>query len=220
MKLELVSFKICPFVQRAVLTLLHKGIAYDVTYIDLASPPDWFKEISPFGKVPVLKVDDQHVLFESAVIDEFLDEISPGALLPREPLRRAIDRSWIDFGSSLVLDFSALIHSADADSYEKKLEQVKSQFTWLERRLGDGPYFNGESFSLVDISFAPLFMRTSLLNMQNELYPGDQYPKVVAWSGKLLELPELGNSVVDDFNALFTGHIKSKAPYVATRLGL
>ena len=220
MQLELVSFKICPFVQRAVLTLLHKGLPYDVTYIDLASPPDWFKEISPFGKVPVLKVDGQHVLFESAVIDEFLDEISSGALLPREPLRRAIDRSWIDFGSSLVLAFSAMIHSLDEDSYDKKLEQVKKQFAWLEPQLGDGPYFNGELFSLVDISFAPLFMRTSLLNLEDELYPQEQYPKVVAWSEQLLALPELEKSVVSDFTTLFTGHIKNKAPYVATRLGL
>ena len=76
MKLELISFKICPFVQRAVITLLHKNIPHEISYIDLASPPDWFQNMSPFGKTPVLNVDDQHVIFESAIIDEFLDDTS------------------------------------------------------------------------------------------------------------------------------------------------
>ena len=70
---ELISFKLCPFVQRSVIVLLEKEAPFDITYIDLSNPPDWFKAISPMGKVPVLKVDDT-VLFESAVIMEYLDE--------------------------------------------------------------------------------------------------------------------------------------------------
>ncbi len=62
MSLHLISFKTCPFVQRAVITLKHKNIDFDITYIDLADPPDWFLEISPLEKVPVLKVDDE-ILF-------------------------------------------------------------------------------------------------------------------------------------------------------------
>ncbi|MGD8643594.1 MAG: glutathione S-transferase N-terminal domain-containing protein, partial [Chromatiales bacterium] len=57
MKLELISFKICPFVQRSVITLRHKGLPYEVTYIELDDPPPWFLEISPFGRVPALRVD-------------------------------------------------------------------------------------------------------------------------------------------------------------------
>ena len=133
MNFELISFKICPFVQRAVITLLHKNIPYKVTYIDLASPPDWFKQLSPFGKVPVLKVDDQHVIFESAIIDEFLDDAYPGKLLPSDPIQRGIDRSWIEFGSSLTLDFSGLIHSQDAEGFDSKLCLVKKEFEWLEK---------------------------------------------------------------------------------------
>ena len=94
MSLHLISFKTCPFVQRAVITLKHKTIDFDITYIDLADPPDWFLEISPLGKVPVLKVDDE-ILFESAVINEYLDEITGGELQPKEPLARAKNRAWI-----------------------------------------------------------------------------------------------------------------------------
>ena len=84
-KLRLVSFKICPFVQRAVITLKYRNVPFEITYIDLKDPPDWFQEISPLGKVPVLLVDDSP-LFESAVINEYLDEITGGGLLPSDPL--------------------------------------------------------------------------------------------------------------------------------------
>ncbi len=74
--IELISFNLCPFVQRSVITLNKKGIDYKITYIDLADKPDWFLALSPLGKVPVLKHGDE-VLFESAVINEYLDEITP-----------------------------------------------------------------------------------------------------------------------------------------------
>ena len=220
MNFELISFKICPFVQRAVITLLHKNISYKVTYIDLASPPDWFKHLSPFGKVPILKVDGEHVIFESAIINEFLDDAYPDKLLPTAPLQRAISRSWIEFGTNLTLDFSGLIHSVNAEEFESKLELVRKEFNWLETTLGRGPYFNDDDLSLVDIAYAPLFMRTNILKLADTLYPASDYPKVASWAEKLLAMPELPNSVGSDFETLFKSHIKSKAPYAATRLKL
>ncbi len=220
MNLELISFKICPFVQRAVITLLHKKIPYKITYIDLASPPDWFKQLSPFGKVPILKVDEHNVIFESAIIDEFLDEAYDGTLLPTDPLQRAIDRSWIEFSTSLTLDFSGLIHASDEMKFEEKLLITQKQFDWLENALSCGPYFNNDDFSLVDIAYAPLFMRSNILNLANTLYPSDQYPKVASWAQKLLALPELPDSVSDDFEEFLKNHIKVKAPYAASQLNL
>ena len=58
MKPHLISFETCAFVQRAVITLKRKQIAHDITYIDLDDPPDWFLDLSPLKKVPVLKVGD------------------------------------------------------------------------------------------------------------------------------------------------------------------
>lgn len=220
MDLQLISFKICPFVQRAVITLLHTNTPYTVTYIDLSSPPEWFTRISPFGKVPVLKVDNEHVIFESAVIDEFLDETHDHNLLPEDPLLRAIDRSWIDFGSNLLLDFSGLIHAKNEETFNGKCEHVKKEIDWLEKKLEDGPYFNSDSFSLVDIAYAPLFMRTQLLDMGDKLYPAKQFPKVSAWAETLLKLDELPRSVVSDFDDVLKTHIKTKAPYAAEQLSL
>jgi glutathione S-transferase len=220
MSLELISFKICPFVQRAVITLLHKRVPHTLTYIDLAAPPNWFKQISPFGKVPVLRIDDQHVIFESAIIDEYLDEAYPGKMLPDDPILRAIDRSWIEFGTSLTLEFSGFIHSQDEKSWQSKLQSVTKQFKWLENKLGDGPYFNDQDFSLVDIAYAPLFMRANLLNLADTLYPTQDYPKVARWAETLLAIPELPDSVAGDFEDILKSHLKKKAAYAASQLGL
>ena len=88
MPIKLVSFKLCPFVQRAVLALEEKGVDYELAYIELEDPPDWFKRLSPLGKVPLMLVDDNPV-FESAVILEYLDEVYQPSLHPKDPLQRA-----------------------------------------------------------------------------------------------------------------------------------
>ena len=76
--LTLVSHHLCPYVQRAAIALGEKGVAFERIAIDLAAKPDWFRAISPLGKVPLLRVarpgQDEAVLFESAVICEFIEE--------------------------------------------------------------------------------------------------------------------------------------------------
>ena len=220
MELELVSFKICPFVQRAVTTLRYKQTPFKLTHIDLSDPPHWFRAISPFGKVPLLKVDKRHVIFESAVIGEFLDEITNGGLLPDAPLLRALNRSWIEFGTACLLDLSAQMHAADEQTFDSSRDELKSKLKWLEATLDQPPYFNGETLSLVDFAWAPLFMRAEILTLGDELYPAAHLPRTAAWGRRLLELPAVRDSVVADFPELLRNHIRSKAPYAAERFGL
>ena len=73
-----------------------KDVEFEVTYINLREKPDWFLKLSPHGKVPVLKVDDE-LLFESNAIAEFLDETVPPRLHPEHPVERARNRAWTDF---------------------------------------------------------------------------------------------------------------------------
>ena len=71
-----------------------KDVEFEVTYINLREKPDWFLEISPHGKVPVLVVDGAP-LFESNAIAEFLDETVAPRLHPEDPIKRARNRAWI-----------------------------------------------------------------------------------------------------------------------------
>src|SRR5262245_63443894 len=94
-RLTLISHHLCPYVQRAVIALTEKGVAFERVYVDLANKPDWFKALSPLGKTPVLKVGET-AIFESAVILEYMEETQANALHPHDPLHRAEHRSLID----------------------------------------------------------------------------------------------------------------------------
>ncbi len=217
MSLRLISFKTCPFVQRAVITLKHKNIDFEVTYIDLADPPDWFLELSPLKKVPVLEVDGE-VLFESAVINEYLDEITGGELQPREPLQRAKNRAWIEFASDMLGNLYRMKMSTDADSYEKYRARLVDQLLRVEKRLGDGPWFNGEQFTLADTAFAPFFRQDSVADGKLSVLDPQTMSKTAAWAERLLALPEVRSSVVDDFESLYLQAMQSNGSYSLNRL--
>src|SRR5687768_2343280 len=110
MDLILVSHPLCPYVQRAAIVLLEKGVAFERRWIDLAAKPDWFTRVSPLGKTPVLLADGAPI-FESAVICEYLEDVYGPPLHPADARTRAQHRAWMEFGSS-VLDTIAGYYSA------------------------------------------------------------------------------------------------------------
>ena len=124
-KFRLISFKLCPFVQRSVIVLKEKKIPFEIEYIDLANKPDWFLKISPTGKVPVLEVDGK-VLFESAVIMEYLDEVNPPSLHPTDAFKKAQDRAWIEFSSNLLVLQYQLSHTKSAEDYAARLIALRA----------------------------------------------------------------------------------------------
>jgi len=211
MKLELVSFKLCPFVQRSVITLLEKGHDFQISYINLDDPPQWFKDISPLCKVPVLKVGEE-VLFESAVINEYIDEITQPSLHPQNPLMKAKNRAWIEFGSELLMTQFRFVMSQDKNSYETNLKELKEKLQRLENTLSGGTFFNGEQFSLVDTAYAPLFMRLELLKQWANL--DFNLPKIQRWSAALLAKESVQKSVVDEFANLFQMRLKAANSYL------
>jgi glutathione S-transferase len=207
MNLELVSFKLCPFVQRLVITMNLNNIKHDVTYINLQDPPAWFEEISPMGKVPLLKVDDA-VLFESAVINEFLNDISSGDLLASNPLQRAQQRAWIEYLSGLNMDFFNLTGAKTHQHAVPILASIREKLGRLEQAIHGETWF-GTALSLVDISLAPFLYRMALVADKS----GDviaEFPRVAHLSDNLLPLEAVQQSVTDDFGALFSGMLKNR----------
>jgi glutathione S-transferase len=212
MSLELISFKTCPFVQRTLITLGYKNVAHKITFIDLANPPEWFLELSPLGKVPVLKVGDE-VLFESAVINEYIDEITGGELQPREPLTRAKNRAWIEYASNMLGTGYMMKMAKDKEGYEKYRSELLSQLQRIENQLDDGPWFNGDQFSLADTAFAPIFMHDAVADYRFSVINIESLPKISAWSKRLLALPAVKQSVVADFEAIYLNAIETAGSY-------
>lgn len=215
MKPELVSFKLCPFVQRSVIVLEEKGVDYDITYINLKEPPPWFKAISPLGKVPLLKVGDA-VLFESAVIMEYLDEVNPPSLHPDDPLRKAHNRAWIEFASSLFFCQFNMVMAQEQQVCDNAEQELRDKLAQVEQQVV-GPLFNGEAFSLADAAYAPLFMRIAFLEKWHPMGLLDQLPKMQRWSASLLQRESVKRSVVEELEQLYRGHIGSSGGYGAAR---
>lgn len=163
-RFRLISFKICPFVQRSVIVLKEKKIPFAVEYIDLANKPDWFLKLSPTGKVPVLETEGE-VLFESAIIMEYLDEVTPPTLHSAAPLTKAKDRAWIEFSSALLVLQYQMSLAKTAEDYGAKLAALRDGMHKFAAAF-QGPWWRGEAFSLVDAAIAPLFTRIGYTEQQ------------------------------------------------------
>jgi glutathione S-transferase len=209
---HLVSSKICPFVQRAVILLLAKGVAHEVTYIDLANKPEWFTQQSPRSKVPILIVGDV-VLFESQAICEYLDETTGGdRLTPADPLLRARDRAWFPFaGEDLFAPVFKAMISASPEDVELQKKELSSKLDRLALEK-HGPYLSGDGsrFGLADVAIAPAFTRIAFIGRltQSDWLAG--YPSLGDYSRRLLERPEVARSVPDDFESAMLALMKKR----------
>jgi len=203
-------------VQRAVVLLNEKGVAFDVTYIDLKHKPQWFLRISPLGKVPALRVG-QTVLFESAAICEYLDEVHPPSLHPAEPLQRAVNRGWFAAADKLFGSLHRLTRATAAVDYEQARQKVRELLLRLEEPLPEeeGPFFNGTNFALVDAAFAPAFMRIALLENLQPMGLLEQMPRVRRWSEALLARESVTKSVVPEFADLLHDQLAAAGSILA-----
>ena len=197
---HLISHYLCPYVQRAVITLTEKNVPHERTYVDLANKPDWFRRISPLGKTPVLKVDD-HVLFESSVICDYLDEVEAPRLHPAAPLARAQHRAWVEFASATLNTIAAFYRAPDAAALEQQRLALIEKFGVLEDRLGrhTGPYFAGARFSLVDAAFGPVFRYFDVFDAIRDFRVFGNFPRVAQWRAQLAQRPSVRDAVVADF---------------------
>jgi glutathione S-transferase len=208
-QLTLISFNLCPYVQRSIITLIEKGTPYDIEYVDLYHKPDWFKKISPLGKVPALKVDDK-VLFESGVITEYLDEISEPRMHPEAPLDRAYHRAWIELISACLIDNYKLMVAKNEEEAYAAANSARDKLALLAAQLGDGPYFAGTHFSLVDAAAAPLLQRLYWCEKIKSLEIFDGDPKLAKWRDALLARHSVQKSVLPNIEDIFIEYLKGK----------
>ncbi len=212
---ELISHYLCPYVQRAVITLLEKDIPHDRTYIDLANKPDWFLKISPLGKVPLLKVENE-ILFESAVICEYLDEVTPNSLHPNDPLTKAKHRAWIEYGSNILNAIAGFYNAPNAEAFEMKCQEIRDKFQWLEDHREPNLYFAGDKFSLVDATYAPIFRYFDVLDAIADFGVFTDTPNLNAWRQALQSRPSVQQAVVEDYPQRLKVFLKNRNSHLST----
>ncbi|KAK4799513.1 hypothetical protein SAY86_024878 [Trapa natans] len=136
----------CPFCQRVLLTLEEKKVPYKTHLINLSEKPQWFLEINPEGKVPLIKIEDKWVA-DSDVIVGILEEKYPETPLTTHP-------EFATVGSKIFISFVRFVKSKDAtDGTEQALlDELKA----LDEHLkAHGPYIAGEKITAADLSLAP-----------------------------------------------------------------
>jgi len=217
-KLTLISFPTCPYVQRAIIALKEKQVDFDVVYIDLANKPDWFLAISPLGKVPVLKVEQddgrQGIIFESAVILEYLEETAPGARLhPADPLERAQHRAWMEFGSQVLGDIWKLSAAKTDEELAAAERALDGKFVRLEDTVA-GPYFAGQEFSYVDTVFAPAFRQIDAIESVSPTGLLDAFPRLGVWRKALRERASVRDAVPANFVDLYLERLRKSEAVV------
>jgi glutathione S-transferase len=195
--LKLYDFKSSPNCQRVKVVLEEKKIPYETVNIDLRAgaqkTPDYLK-INPYGKVPAI-VDDNTVLYESCIINEYLDEkYGSPKLMPNDPAARAKARILIDFGltqmdpvyTKLRMELTKEEKDRNNETIETAKQDIKKRLQRLEGELGDKEYLMGE-FSLVDADLIPRFTRLEGFGM----LPDPSLPRLSRYVARMKERPSV-----------------------------
>ncbi|MCE9657323.1 MAG: glutathione S-transferase family protein [Burkholderiales bacterium] len=214
----LVSHALCPYVQRAAIVLAEKGLPFERREIDLAAKPAWFLAVSPLGKTPVLLVRGE-ALFESAVICEYLDETAGPRLHPEDPLTRARHRAWMEFGSALLNAIAAFYNAADEAALALRATDLRKRFAQVEAALGEGPWFGGGRFGLVDAVFAPVFRYFDVIDDLGDFAFFAGLPRVAAWRSALADRPSVRGAVSADYAERLRAFLAARPSALARHAG-
>jgi glutathione S-transferase len=220
-RLTLISHALCPYVQRAAIVLMEKGVAFERVDVDLKCKPAWFLALSPLGKTPVLQVhsgEHSEALFESAVICEFLDETVAPPLHPAQPLQRARHRGWMEFGSSLLNAIGGFYSAGDEPVLAARAGEIRTRFEQLEHVLGVGPYFAGERFCLVDAVFGPIFRYFDVFDRIGDFGFFHGLPRLNAWRAQLSQRDSVRRAVGPDYATLLQAFLRERNSALSRRM--
>ncbi len=165
-----------------------EGLDFEVHEVDLSNKSEEFLSASPTGKVPVVVVDGDS-LYESNVVNQYLDEVTEGSkLMPEDPKSRAYARIWmasadVDFFPALFVASVGRERGFSEGRISEALEKLQIALEKLEERLHDRDYLAGE-FSLADKAYAGNFVRLRHLERRGEVHLKG-YPNVSAWIERL-----------------------------------
>jgi glutathione S-transferase len=182
---------------RVKIALAEKGLSWKGVTVSLARKeqkgPEHLKR-NPYGKIPVIE-DDGQVLFESCIINEYLDEKYPNPpLMPKDPYLRGRGRVVIDYALNYTHESywalrAEMMKKTPARSesvLEEKRATLRNLLPYLEEALGEKPYFLG-NFSLTDIAIVPRFLRMESYGA----LPAPELPKLNAWLQRMKGRPSV-----------------------------
>jgi glutathione S-transferase len=181
---------------RVKIALKEKGLAWEGIWVKLGKleqkSPEHLQR-NPYGKIPVID-DDGKILFESCIINEYLDEKYPNPpLQPKDPYRRARGRILVDYFLNYLHEpywalRGEMIKKNEAERDQKIItatrKEVAARLQYLEEALGDKAFFLGD-YGLTDIAMLPRFPRME----QYGVLPSPSLPRLAAWFERMKQRP-------------------------------
>ena len=149
-----------PYTRKVRVVLAEKKIDCEFEQVDVMPPENPVNAHNPLGKVPCLVLDDGTALFDSRVIVEFLDSVSPLArLIPDDHRERVAVRRWEALADG-ALDAGLLIryeslrpkNEQSAAWTAKQTDKLKRGLAMIAAELGDKHWCQGDRYSLADIA--------------------------------------------------------------------
>lgn len=183
---------LCPFARRVRFVLEHLEVPYDAIEVDLKDPPQDFRSISPYGLVPAINHNGEN-LYESNIINEYLDEVYQGGLMPDDPLEKARVRILMDYADTYWQNAVHGLKKATREGAPKT--EVRERQQELLKRLreievmfvGSGPYLRGPALSLADVAFSATVVELPKYGM----HVPDALTRTKRWENALKELPAM-----------------------------
>lgn len=216
--MKLYIFKICPFVEQVKILLQEKKLPCEFHEVNIRSKPEWFLQLTPEATVPLLEIKDLggNTLFinETSIICDYLDEISGSTLYPPDAARKAYNKLWVSRAGKLIFDAYYMTHSKSVPEFHEKKAIVDKILSILESNMNFLPFFNGAEFSMVDIAYAPIFFRFECLSRLHNIHLLEAYPKLEAWSRKILDKPEVRSGFIETFDQEFEELLLLKESFI------
>jgi glutathione S-transferase len=196
--IRLYDYPDCPFCQKTRVVLAEKDLEFEKVLVDLhkgeQKSPEFLK-LNPYGKVPVL-IDDDVVVYDSTIINEYLDDEYPNPpLMPEDSANRARVRLLEDFCDNSFIPPAGLVlaelHKPEAERDAERLRRCQGEVNRVLGRLEsqlEGKEFLAGAFSLADVAFVPRVLLLSQLGIALDA----RLQNVAAWIGRLRERPSVG----------------------------
>jgi len=220
--IELFLFAICPFAQRVHMSLIHSQLPFDKIILDPGNMPDDFKSISPLGNVPVLRVNNSESIFESAVINDYIAQISSIKMEPESEIQRAQMRAWSEYSGTCMGAMMQVLNAEDEASFKQANQVLIEKFQPLSSQLkSKGAFFYDDLYTTIDSTYAPLFFRMKTLSELYEPFTIAELPdNIKDWMESLLNSYALKKSIIGDFPSIYRKFIGNRAAgkYIDTQL--
>lgn len=159
--MKLIGSLASPYVRKVRVVMAEKKLDYDLVLDNVWGPDSVVPQSNPLGKVPCLIMEDGAAMFDSRVIVEYLDTLTPvGKLIPSQSRERAQVKCWealadgVQDAALLVRMEKTLRPDEQQSAYwiERQMGKVHAGLKAMSGGLGDTPYCMGKQFTLADVA--------------------------------------------------------------------